>query len=165
MTRAEAMELIRIVRGAFLGARFDRDATEVWLSEFRRVEYAIGELAVRGMIVSSKRPTLADFHEQCSIVRERTARERRDRERREEEEEIEGMPRPPLREIPEVVEFLRRFSDSTALPEAPEGQCEDGCGRSGLRVRIGRFAVCSECARKRLRAGEKTNGNDKRRAA
>ena len=70
------------------------------------------------------------------------------------------MSRPPLREIPSVVEFLGRFADSTALPEAEPGECEDGCGRNGLRVQIGRFAVCSECARKRLRAGDKTNGND-----
>lgn len=158
MTRAQALELMRLVRAAYISTRFDDDVVEVWVSEFRRVDFAIGEPAVRRMIESRRRPTLADFHEQCTLLQDRLRRERRDRERHESGEALATMQLPPLRSIPCVTELARRWSDPLALPEASEGTCEDGCERDGPRVRFGQLALCSACARRRLRAGEKTNG-------
>ncbi len=41
------------------------------------------------------------------------------------------------------------------FPVVDDGPCEDRCGRTGIRVRFGRFAVCRACALCRRRARDK----------
>jgi hypothetical protein len=50
----------------------------------------------------------------------------------------------------------RLYGLGTAMPEAgSEGECEDGCGRISVRVRVGRVQVCRPCAIRRMRAQAK----------
>lgn len=46
-------------------------------------------------------------------------------------------------------ELAGRFARITLVDA---GKCDDGCGASGDRVRIGRVQVCRSCASLRLRA-------------
>jgi len=45
--------------------------------------------------------------------------------------------------------------DYLGLPAAPEGPCEDKCGRAGKRVWVGQRQVCYPCGRSRTAAAAK----------
>jgi hypothetical protein len=153
--RAEAVELLNLLRTATRGGGVDHDRLTLWLEELRRLDYETGEQAVRSLVVSSVYfPSLAELHEQCRIAREQAARTRRDEERRATERATDALPRPPLREIPAARELLRRFHQPLGLEQVKPGACDE-CGRPGPRYELGRFSVCTECAGRRLDAREK----------
>jgi hypothetical protein len=54
-------------------------------------------------------------------------------------------------------EILQRlYGFETPMPDvSSEGECEDRCGRTGVRVRVGRFQLCRPCAIRRLKAERK----------
>jgi hypothetical protein len=55
-----------------------------------------------------------------------------------------------------LTEFLLdRLHGCPELPDAPEGRCEDNCGRIGRRVRIADLQVCKPCGRARLKARDR----------
>lgn len=97
-------------------------------------------------------PSLAELHEHYEIVREQAARKAREEERRAADAAADTLPRLALREIPAVRDYLARQEVVVGIPEEGKGDCSD-CGQQHPALyRIGKFRVCTECARKRLRA-------------
>lgn len=154
MTRAQAGQLLALLTAAHPRTKIEDATVDLWLDELSRLDHEVGAVAVRALVEAVKGwPTIAHLHEQIAAAREQAIRERRDQERREAQDAFDRMPRPPLREIPAAVALLERFSLKPIDAERVEdGPCDDGCGRSEARYRVGRFNVCGSCARLRARA-------------
>jgi hypothetical protein len=165
MRRGQAEDLLRLLRSAYPRTNLPAETSELWLIRLRSLDATLGAKAVESLIDGVKFwPSLAELHEQVGIVREQAARELREEERRQELHALEAAEFPPLDEI------LRRFPDLerwmpgsgrvSGLPEEGGGDCSD-CGQERPTLhRLGKFRVCADCARKRLRAKAKTEDGE-----
>jgi hypothetical protein len=154
MTRDQAGELLALLQAAHPRTKIEDATVDLWLGELRKLDHKIGEIAVRSLVDSVKGwPSVAHLKEAAAIAREQARRVQRDEERRKAERVLDELPRIPLREIPGAVEILEWIAESPLpLEHADDGVCDDGCGRSGVRYRLGRFRLCAACARRRLNA-------------
>lgn len=166
MTPTRAGELFRLLRAAYPAAKLTQDTAELWLTELRRLDDAIGTTAVQSLIARSTFwPSIAELNEQVQIARDQAARMRRDAERRDADLIYDQLPRIPLREIPAAVELLGRFAVRPLnLDRADDGLCDD-CRTAGARYRHGRVQVCADCGGRRLRAAERLAGEPTDEAA
>jgi Loader and inhibitor of phage G40P len=156
MTRTQAAALLKLLIAAFPKTPVEDDTTDLWLNALRPVDHGLGETAIRSLVDAVKFfPTIAELNEHLTIVREQTARDRREAERREADRAYDLLPHPPLRDIPAAAELRERFGEPPPTLElAPDGDCDDRCGRTGVRYLLGRVQVCATCAQLRLKARE-----------
>ena len=150
---------------AYFDKKLREPTRDAWLTELQTVEAEIGATSIRALAVGSTFwPSVAEFYEQVAIAREQKARERREQERREAEQDYSNLERPPLREIPGILDqrgrheeaaqmrdFLARMEGVVDLPVEGSGTCSDCDQESGTLYRLGKFRVCANCARLRLR--------------
>jgi hypothetical protein len=176
VNRDQASALLALLQAAYPRTKVPDETVDLWLSELGNLDHAIGEAAVRSVIKTVKfwpspahlHEQVADLDEQARLAKEQTDREQQRAGRIEADRAFDELPRPQLREIPAAVELLERFSVLKPPPPlelAPDGACEDGCGAKGLRYHLGRFQVCADCARRRLRAADQATVETKHEAA
>jgi hypothetical protein len=157
VTPDQAAALFALLRAAYPRTPIGDDTADLWLDQLAKLDHPIGETAVRSVIETTKTwPSLAHLLEQVSVARAQADRERRSAERRDADRAFDEIEQPPLRTIPAAVKLRKRFAGLPPEVElAPEGDCDDGCGRSGQRYQLGRLRLCADCARRRLRAAAK----------
>jgi hypothetical protein len=156
VNRGQAEDLWRLLCAAYPRSAPTAETKDLWLIRLGELEVEIGTKAIQSLIDGVKFwPAIAELLEQYEIVREQTARRRSEEKRRARDAAADALPRIPLREIPSVLELQARWVEPLSLPEATAGECDDGCGKTGLRFRLGRVSICADCARRRLRARTK----------
>lgn len=184
MNREQATTLWRLLVAAFPRQKVGPDTADLWLRELLLpLPFEVGKTAIRSTIAEARVwPSPAFFFERVEKTRREAARQSQQEERRAAEAALVEMPRPPLREIPDLVAgldpealdmpgvetseqvreqaeavraFLAREFGFLALPEAGPGECDD-CGEDRPTLyRLGKSRLCADCARPRLRARAK----------
>lgn len=153
MTAPQAGALLKRIRSAFPLALVEEDTIRLYVEKLKMMEHDLATAAVDDLVDAARGfPTIAELRE-AYWRHYRRAVEAREHERRELEERC-----PPP---PEALEMIARIGrpvdepDPPKLVEAEPGECEDRCGETGPRFKVGHRSFCKRCAGNRLRAAAK----------